>query len=585
PLVAVGNGDAGVPAPLPMGYGRWTLLAAMDATGIVHDAAVGPSLLQRRSEDIFDVFSNAHRETAAIDAALAMPCSVVVVDEGDLDRADTRGLLTGGAAASALGRALARADAIVGHVRQTLDPRRDLLLVLSPTSPRADNQAHLGVAAAFGPGFPKGATLESATTRRPGFVTLPDVAPTVLSFLHIDEPSVMNGQAWYAVSAPRGDRIRAAIAADDQAVFVDRLQARVSTGFVAFQVAVYLIALLLLARLHHGSTAASDAFRRRLEVVVLSVVAFPVSTYLAGVVDTYRLGSWGTVTLLIAIDAALVAAVTLLLRTSLDRLAALTGITVGVLIADLVFGARLELSTIFGYSPLVAGRFAGLGNIGFAVLASSAVLTGALVVHRCDGSRASLFFAGALFAVTVIADGAPQLGSDVGGVIALVPALFVTWILLAGRKPTLRLRALAAVAVAVALAVFLGLDLSRPAASQTHLARLFDSIRTQGLSVLYETIVRKARANLQVFRSTIWTLFVPPALVVMAWLLLRPRGRWEVLVDTYPRLRAGLVGALLIGVLGFAVNDSGIIIPAMVLSFLVPLALLVHLSLMGSHPT
>jgi uncharacterized membrane protein YgaE (UPF0421/DUF939 family) len=57
-----------------------------------------------------------------------------------------------------------------------------------------------------------------------------------------------------------------------------------------------------------------------------------------------------------------------------------------------------------------------------------------------------------------------------------------------------------------------------------------------------------------------------------------------VLVETYPRLRAGLVGALLVGVLGFAVNDSGIVIPAVVLAFFVPLAVLLHLSLMEPQP-
>jgi hypothetical protein len=579
PVVAVGNADAGVPAPLPIGYGRWALLAAMDATGAVHNAAVGSSLLYQRSEDIFGVSTDPARVTADIDAALRMPCSVLVVDQGDLERSDMSSLLTGDPAASGLPRALTRADQILGHIKQTLDPRRDLLLVLSPTSPRAAKETHLGVAIAWGAGFARGTTLESASTRRAGFVTLPDVAPTILSFLRIEQPSMMNGQPWSAVAGPSGDRMQAAISADDQAVFVDRLQSRVSTGFVAFQVAVYLVALVLLARVERGSTVPSAARRGALEVVVLSVVAFPLSTYLAGAIDMHRLGSWGAVGLLITIDAVLIAVVTLLLRTSLDRLLGLTAATVVVLVADLVLGARLELSTIFGYSPVVAGRFAGLGNIGFAVLASSAVLTGALVVHRWDGSRMTLIFAATLFVVTIVADGAPQLGSDVGGVIALVPALLVTWILLTGRRLTIRALALAAVGVTVALAVFLTLDLARPAASQTHLARLFESIRAQGISPLFDTIERKARANLRVFGSTIWTLFVPPALAVLAWLLLRPRGRWEMLVETYPRLRAGLVGALLIGVLGFAVNDSGIVIPAMVLSFFVPLAVLLHLSL------
>jgi hypothetical protein len=138
---------------------------------------------------------------------------------------------------------------------------------------------------------------------------------------------------------------------------------------------------------------------------------------------------------------------------------------------------------------------------------------------------------------------------------------------------------LAVGAVALALAIFLVFDLSRPAASQTHLARLFDSVRSRGLSALTRTIARKARANLEVFRSTVWTLWVPPAVAVLAWLLLRPRGRWQLLAQRYPYLRAGLVGALLVGILGFASNDSGIVIPAVVLSFFLPLVVLLHLSL------
>jgi hypothetical protein len=578
PVIAVGNGDAGLPPPLPAGFGRWTLLAAMDSLGRVRDAAVDPSLL-RRTPDAFGVASNDTRVAEAVSAALDAPCSVTVLDQGDLDRTDLGSLLTGDRRVSGAAPALAQNDALLGEVRGDMEGR-DLLLILSPTSPLALSRTHLGVAIAVGPGFPAGSTLESASTRRPGFVTLPDVAPTVLSFLHIPTPSVMNGQRWYAAVGSGRDRLSEAIAADDEAVFVDHLQPEVSTGFVAFQVAVYLIAMLLIARREKSATPGSDSFRRGLEVVVLSVVAFPVATYLAGAAQTHRLGVGGTLALLIGIDVVFVAAVTLLLKAPLDRLLALTAVTTLVLVTDLALGASLQLSTVFGYSPIVAGRFAGLGNIGFAVLASSSVLTGALVVHRWAGTGIALTIVAALFVITIVADGSPALGSDVGGVIALVPALVITWILLAGRRPTLRVLLIAALAVCVVVGIFLALDLSRPAASQTHLARLFEGFRSRGTSELTDTIGRKARANLQVFRSTVWTLFVPPALAAMAWLLLRPRGRWQVLVDAYPRLRAGLVGGLLVGLLGFAVNDSGIVIPAVVLSFFVPLAVLLHLSLM-----
>ncbi len=283
---------------------------------------------------------------------------------------------------------------------------------------------------------------------------------------------------------------------------------------------------------------------------------------------------------MIAIDLAMVAGASLLLRSPFDRLLAITAATFAVLCTDLLAGGELQLNTVLGYSPVVGGRFAGLGNIAFAILGISALLTGAFLVHRGGGGRGALIAAGALFGAAIVFDGAPQLGSDVGGVLALVPALGVTLLLLAGRRPTWRVAA-AAVAAAVALSgIFLAVDLARPDDQQTHLARLYEDVRDRGVGVMVDTIARKLRANIRLFRSTLWTYFVPPALLAMALLLRRPQGRWQGLARAYPKLRSGLMGGLLLAVVGFALNDSGIVIPAVVLTYLVPMSVILHLSLL-----
>jgi hypothetical protein len=97
--------------------------------------------------------------------------------------------------------------------------------------------------------------------------------------------------------------------------------------------------------------------------------------------------------------------------------------------------------------------------------------------------------------------------------------------------------------------------------------------------VFLDTIGRKIETNVRVFTGTIWTYLVPPALGLIAWLLWRPKRRWERLATEYPTLRAGLVGGLILSLLGFAVNDSGIVVPAVMLSYLVPVAFLAHLLL------
>jgi len=580
PLVAVGNGDPGRPFPTPARAGRWTLYAAMDTDGIVARAAVSPGLLEEAPGAPFGVRSDPASIQAAVDDALRLPCASVVIDQGDLTRADRLAWTTGRTPAAPRARALEAADRLLGHLLEGLDLDRDLLMVLSPTSPAWAREAHLGVAVAVGRGFPSGSTLQSASTRRPGLVTLPDVAPTALRHSGHDQPSAMNGTPWTAVEAVSPDRMKAAVELDAESVFIESVKAEISSAYVVFQVLLYFGAVGFLGWRERGGSDGGNGdgpLETGLELAALAVVGFFAATYLAGLIDGHVLGRVGYWLLLAAIDVALVAAAVVFIRAPLDRLLAMAALTTAVTAVDLFMGAPLQFNTVFGYTPIIAGRFAGLGNTGFAALGAAALLTGALIVHRFDGGGAALGAAAALFVGVVVLDGAPQWGSDVGGVIALVPGLGISWILLSGRRPGFRLLALSAVGALVFLALFLALDLARPPQSQTHLARLFLDVRGRGVAVLVDTIQRKAEANLRVFRTTIYTYFVPPALVALAWLLGRPRGRWHRLAIAAPRLRAGLLGGLVLSLLGFALNDSGIVIPAVILSFLVPLALMVHL--------
>jgi hypothetical protein len=456
----------------------------------------------------------------------------------------------------------------------------DLLLIVTPTSPRYERDTHLGVAIAVGEAFPAGSSLQSSSTRRAGTVTLPDVAPTVLSHLGIERPSVMSGRNFVSVRDPGADPITSAVALDRETVFMDGIKQEIYVGFVVVQVVVYLIAIALFALYRRdGQTDRRRWIEEAARTVALGVVAFPVATYLMGMTDGHRLGSAAFLGALITLDAALVAIVTVGLSAPLDRLLALTALTVFVLVGDLLIGAPLQLNTAFGYSPVVAGRFAGAGNTAFSILGAGALVTGALVVHRWGVDKRTLAIVGALFALVVIVDGAPQFGSDVGGVIALVPSLGITWLLFAGRRPGVKVALASIVVVVGALGVFLALDLLRPAGERTHLARFVEDVRARGSDAVLEIMGRKARASLGTFRGSIWAFFIPPALAVMAWLLTRPRDQWRLLARLYPRLREGLLGGLLLAVIGFAVNDSGISIPAVILSFLVPMALIVHLLL------
>lgn len=576
PVAAVGTSDQGFDPPVPVGRSQWSLLAATDGEGVVDVPLTGPDLL-RAAREPYGVETDLTRLQRAIDEVLAVPCMTVFVDTGDLARADALATATGRFDATDRDVALARADEIVGSVRAELHEHSDLLLILAPTSPAWEEDVHFGVAIAEGPRFPAGTLLQSPSTRRPGMVTLPDIAPTILSHFGEQRPSSMLGRSMYAVAAEEEDRVATQIGLDEESVFVDSMRAPISTAFVVVQVAIYaIVALFIWLRERRGTADAHTHRSRRYATGALGVVAFPVATYMAGIIDQTILGPIGLVAFLLALDALIVGAAMVSAKDPFDRLLVVTGFTYAVIIVDLMTGAQLQLNTVFSYSPLVAGRFAGIGNIAYSVLAAVTVLTGALIVHRAGGSRSSLRFVAFLFALAVFVDAAPGFGADVGGILALVPGLGLTWLLLADRKPNLKMILVLVFAVLAAGALFLALDLARPEESQTHLARLWQDTLRRGPQVFVDVVGRKLETNIRVFRTTIWTYLVPPALALIALLLVRPSDRWQRVADRYPRLRAGLVGCLCVAVLGFAFNDSGIVVPAMMLAFLAPLALFMH---------
>ncbi|MDQ3218768.1 MAG: hypothetical protein M3Q18_13145 [Actinomycetota bacterium] len=598
PVAAIGNGDLFPPGSIsaPESRHRWVALAAMDEAGIIDRAALGPSLLTPDPTAPGGVRTNPRDVALAAEEILVHPCTTAIIDHGDLMRAE----VAGGERVPAL-RA---ADDLLGVLREILDKERDLLLIVTPTSPSAAPSPHLGVAVAVGPGFPAGSWLSSASTRMPGIVTLVDVAPTVLATRGIERPLSMLGRTFQPEEG-MSDRLAAAATLDQESVFAYESQPALVSWFVAVQVILYAAAAW---SLRHGREPGRRA-AQALEAGVLAAALFPLATYLATPLDAHSLGMAGMVGALVAIDIAMVMILLVLPLTPLDRLL-VGGLAFLALIAgDLALGGSLQLNALFGNHPLVGGRFAGLGNTGFALFAATALVCGGLIVERgsrtpglsvlereerppeyrfrtrervtrdplpeAGPTRAGLGAAAALFVAAVVVDGAPQLGGDVGGVVALAPAAGLTYALLAGRRPGPRLIAAIVAGTVAVLVLFAWTDLSRPEGERTHLGRLLEAVAERGAEPVTDAVARKLASNLEIFRLSPWSWVAPIVIVAVVLLVLR----WHELSVALPSLRAALLGALLLGALGAVVNDSGIVVPALVLVWVLPPVVLAGLEL------
>jgi hypothetical protein len=290
----------------------------------------------------------------------------------------------------------------------------------------------------------------------------------------------------------------------------------------------------------------------------------------------WALGAFG-IPVILAIDGLLAVLVKRFARRHpLSPLSWLLFGTVAITVIDLCTGARLQQSSVLGYSPHTAARFTGIGNAAFAALAATAVLWAASHVAYAPRRSEAWLGAACVCAVVVFVDGAPVLGSDVGGILTFVPVFGLLFYVMAGRRVSLRSVITAGVATVLLLAAATGLDLLRPAESRSHLGRFVSSANGDD-STFSTTIGRKVSTNLRVLSGSFWKWVVPIIVIVLLYFLIVQRG-WE--RDMPPRspLRAGVIGALFAGMLGFAVNDSGTVVAAIVFVYLGPYITLLTLA-------
>ena len=98
----------------------------------------------------------------------------------------------------------------------------------------------------------------------------------------------------------------------------------------------------------------------------------------------------------------------------------------------------------------------------------------------------------------------------------------------------------------------------------------------QPLCAAFETIERKWSTNVRVFGQTIWTWMVPITVAFVMYVLVIARG-WQRLLPARSALRVGVVAPHSPGLIGWLVNDSGVVVSALVFVFIGPFLTLLAL--------
>lgn len=472
-------------------------------------------------------------------------------------------------------------------------------VLLAGVSDDTGGPSHLHVAMATGPA-PAGAAytaglLGSDSTHRDGLVTLTDITSTLLrsAGARPGSQSAAIGKPWER-SGDRRDLVSAIDSLrgqDTAAQLYASLSGLYYTVLIVTQLALYLAAAIVLRRRRWDERARGRVLAGA-RVVALAGGSAAVATYLANLVPWWD-APHPAVAVLAAIAVADLIVVALALagpwrKHVLAPSSIVAGITATVLCADVVTGARLQMDSLTGYSPIVAGRFYGVGNIAFAVLITAVLLsaTGLAQPLLSAGRRRTAVVAVVLVGLAGAAvDGAPIWGDDFGGVIAFIPATIATAILISGRRVSLVKFLLGCAAGVVTISAIAIGDYLRPPEHRTHMGIFVQQVLDGSAGGV---VARKLGSMLRSLGYWEFTILAACGFIFLFFVLLRPlrwrAGALQMAFEDAPALRAGLIGTLIAVLIGFAVNDSGVEIPAIALTVASPLALAAALKALQRRP-
>lgn len=548
---------------------------AADSQGVVRKGDISRDLLNPRTpQETTQLSLNENAVTSKAKAAIEKN-AVTVVECSDLERVQLARTRTRTSISNKdFISALENCDALVGKVLTSVSLSHDQVYVLSASAPRSQEQTTLFIAA--GKDIPRGYAA-SATTRRVGVVTLVDVSPTILRFLHVPLPRAM-GQTpmdWHSNSHTRATRENFLVKMNNQAIVRDKSIAPVTLFFVFLIITSVLVSMVAYTR--------ARSWRSCARFMALMSACFPTFTFLIKPL-TESIATPSHMVVVLAVLSAIAAWILMRAGSKWGYVKVILGIATFNLVVqfiDILSGGNLQFNTVFGYSPIVAGRFAGFGNQSFAIIAISAVIVVAMIKEIAASHpqwnekkvNASLL---TFLIVMLFIEGAPYFGSDVGGVLALTPTIFVIGLMFYNKRIGIKSFLIASVVTVGAVTVFALIDLARPVSQRTHLGRFAESLVKGEAGVVIE---RKLASNLSILTASIWGVIVIVALLYILFLFLHPERFLRKTNDAHPGFRYLVYPAVVVGVLGMVLNDSGVSIPGMMLANVLPAVTLLALGL------
>jgi len=426
--------------------------------------------------------------------------------------------------------------------------RKDITLIVTGVGPNpGSDDPSLQVIYRLGTTLP--GWLTSASTRRDGIVTLPDLTRTLIDFGGPASSSVAVDGSPFAVY----DANLTVDGIDGKLSSIAALSDAAPIGYVALGLAGTVLFVIMVFWVVRGK------FKLPKLILTLGGVLAAAMMLTGAAPWQYSDSPALFLSVLVALWLVILTPLALLVGrlASVPNIIAATAITVAAFTVDAALGAVMQPGSMLNSRPIYGLRWYGFGNVTFAAYATAGLVLAGYIAHRCLAAgrrRAAMAAVGAIGFGIVICEGWPSMGSDFGGVIALTPAVLWLMLALSGVRMTwLKVLAIGGSAV-LAVAVISILDWRRGPDRRTHLGNFVQRI-LDGDAL--DVISRKAVASAETIFSIvgIGSLLIGVVLWIVIFRFVVPRISSE-----FSTLRSTLIAALIVAIVGTLLNDSGIFV-------------------------
>ena len=462
-------------------------------------------------------------------------------------------------------KAIEKCDQLIGMILPKISMTNDQIYILAPSSPVSLPNTTVFIAA--GKNIPSGYA-SSSTTRAKAIVSLVDIAPTILQTLNVAKGDAMSDTLiqWEKSESSLNVKENFLIKINDQA----KIREKVISPIAWFLLIVFCLCVLIAL----VSFTREGKWKQVAIFTSLITMSFPLVTFAIQPIMIWLSTPLNHI-LFIALATSLISLLMMWAGNKWDYTKVIFGFSITflvVFIVDIGLGGKLQFNSAFGNATMVAGRFAGWGNSAFAFVAIFTIIAVAMFKQLMTGykvkqpNKYNIYIMGALL-VVLIFDGAPYFGSDVGGVLALTPALFVISMMLYEKRVGIKAVLLSTVLTIGAISTFALIDLNRPVSHRTHLGRFAESLLHGDATV---TLERKMIASLNSFTRPALSISTIMAVLFFLYIVFSSSKYFKETYSSFISMRYIVLPGVIVAILGLLLNDSGLSIPSNIAIVAIP---------------